>query len=53
MRLLRQSEHTEIRSAKEHSAELEFLKQLRAKSALLQIVPYESWMSQRSHLRLL
>ena len=40
-------------SAKEHRAELAFLKQLRRKSALLHVVPYEEWMSARSHLRLL
>jgi hypothetical protein len=53
IRLVRRSEDAAIRSAKEHSAELEFLNQLRAKSALLQIVPYESWMSERSHVQLL
>ncbi|HEX4170610.1 MAG TPA: hypothetical protein VHZ55_34545 [Bryobacteraceae bacterium] len=40
-------------SAKEHRAELAFLKQLHGKTALLQVIPYEDWMSARSHLRLL
>ena len=40
-------------SAKQHRAELTFLKQLRGKSVLLHVIPYEEWMSARSHLRLL
>jgi hypothetical protein len=40
-------------SAKEHPAELAFLKQLRGKSALLHIQPYEEWMNSRSHRDLL
>jgi hypothetical protein len=40
-------------SAKEHRTELAFLKRLRGKSALLHVIPYEEWMSARSHLRLL
>ena len=39
--------------AKEHRAELAFLKQLRGKSALLHIQPYEDWMSARSHEELI
>ena len=40
-------------SAKEHRAELAFLKQLHGKTALLHVIPYEDWMRARSHLRLL
>jgi hypothetical protein len=40
-------------SATEHKAEEAFLKQLRGKSALVHIESYETWMSARSHLRLL
>jgi hypothetical protein len=40
-------------SVKEHAAALDFLKQLRGKTALLHIVPYEDWMSSRSRVRLL
>jgi Mn-dependent DtxR family transcriptional regulator len=40
-------------SGKEHRAELAFLKHLRGKSAVLHVIPYEGWMSARSHLRLL
>lgn len=40
-------------SAKEHAAELDFLKQLRGKTALLHIVPYENWMAARTHKNLL
>jgi len=39
-------------SAKEHAAELEFLKKLRGKTSLLHVVPYEDWMRLRSHVRL-
>lgn len=53
IRLARKSEDAAIPSAKEHTAELEFLKQLRGKTALLHIVSYENWMSARSHVRLL
>ena len=40
-------------SAKEHAAELDFLKQLRGKTAVLRVIPYEDWMSVRSHVPLL
>lgn len=40
-------------SAKEHAAERDFLKQLRGKTALLHVIPYEDWMSARPHVRLL
>jgi hypothetical protein len=53
IRLVPRSDAATTASAKEHAAELEFLKQLRGKTALLHIVPYESWMSSRSHERLL
>jgi hypothetical protein len=42
-----------IASAEEHAAERAFLKQLRGKSALLHIIPYEDWMRSRSHRQLL
>jgi hypothetical protein len=42
-----------IAPAEEHAAELDFLKQLRGKTALLNVIPYEDWMSSRSHQRLL
>lgn len=53
IRLARKSEDAATPSAKEHTAALEFLKQLRGKAALLHIVSYENWMSARSHVRLL
>jgi hypothetical protein len=40
-------------SAKEHRAELAFFKQLRGKTALLHIEPYQDWMRSRSHRDLL
>jgi hypothetical protein len=40
-------------SAKDHRAELAFLKGLRGKTALLKIVPFEDWMRSRSHRDLL
>jgi DNA-binding MarR family transcriptional regulator len=40
-------------SATEHKAEEAFLNQLRGKSALVHIESHETWMSARSHLRLL
>ncbi len=53
IRLVPKSDAAATSSAKEHAAELEFLKQLRGKAALLHVVPYENWMSSRSHVRLL
>ena len=53
IRLVPRSDAATTASAKEHAAELEFLKQLRGRTALLHIVPYENWMSSRSHVRLL
>jgi len=52
VRLVPKSDATAMSSAKEHAAELEVLKQLRGKTALLHLVPYENWMSSRSHVRL-
>ena len=53
IRLVRRSDAPVSASAKEHAAELDFLKQLRGKTALLHVVPYEEWMSSRSHMQLL
>jgi len=53
IRLVSKTDDPAKSSAKEHAAELDFLKQLRGKTALLHIVPYEGWMSSRSHVRLL
>jgi hypothetical protein len=53
IRLVPESDSAPIASAQEHSAELDFLKQLRGKTALLHVIPYEEWMSSRSHVRLL
>jgi hypothetical protein len=39
-------------SARARAAEHAFLKQLRGKTALLHVIPYEDWMSSRSHVRL-
>jgi hypothetical protein len=53
IRLISRTKGQSIASAKEHAAELSFLKQLRVKTALLHVVPYEEWMSSRSHMPLL
>jgi hypothetical protein len=53
IRLVPNSGSSPIASAQEHAAEVNFLKQLRGKTALLYVVPYEEWMSSRSHQRLL
>jgi hypothetical protein len=53
IRLMPKSDTPAMSSAKEHVAELTFLKRLRGKTALLHVVPYEDWMSSRSHQRLL
>jgi hypothetical protein len=53
IRLMPKSEATAIASATEHAAEVNFLRQLRGKSTLLHVIPYENWMSSRSHVRLL
>ena len=38
---------------RERAAQRAFLKQLRGRSAMLHLLPYESWMSHRSHSKLL
>lgn len=48
----RGNEAREFRSAPEAQAEREFLRQLRGRSALLNIKPYVEWMRKRSHLDL-
>jgi hypothetical protein len=53
IRLVARSDAAGMASATEHAAELEFLRQVRGKTALLHVVRYENWMSSRSHLRLL
>jgi len=53
IRLVPTSDSELIASAQEHAAELDFLKRLRGKTALLHVVPYEDWMSARSHQQLL
>ena len=53
VRLTPKSEEKFSASAKAHRAELAFLKQLRGKTALLHLQPYESWMRSRSHRDLL
>src|SRR5947209_2789953 len=53
IRLVPRSHLGTMASAKEHAAELDFLTRLRGKTALLHLVPYENWMSSRSHERLL
>ncbi len=40
-------------SAKEHAAEIAFLKQLRGKTPLLNVQAYEDWMGSRTHRTLL
>lgn len=41
IRFMPKSDGAAIQSATEHSAELDFLKQLHGKTALLHVVPYE------------
>jgi hypothetical protein len=53
IRLLPRSDHESGASAREHRAEIGFLKQVRGKTPVLHIVAYEDWMSSRSHERLL
>jgi hypothetical protein len=53
IRLVPKTDEPAMSSAKGHAAEVEFLKQLRGKTALLHIVPYEGWMRSRSHMALL
>lgn len=49
IRLERNAEAQSTVSAKEHAAELAFLKQLRGKTTVLHIQLYEDWMRARSH----
>jgi hypothetical protein len=53
IRLERKADAQSTASAKEHAAELAFLKQLRGKTALLHVQPFEHWMRTRSHRDLL
>ncbi len=53
IRLARKIDVETPRSAKEHAAELAFLKGLRAKTPLLNLQPYEDWMASRTHRTLL
>jgi hypothetical protein len=53
IRLLPRTDSGTLASAKEHAAQLAFLKQLRGKTTLLHIQPYEDWMGSRSHQDLL
>ena len=53
VRLARKRSEEVTGSAKEHRAEVAFLKQLHGKTALLHVIPYEDWMSARSHRTLL
>jgi hypothetical protein len=52
IRLVPRSDAAAVPSAVDHAAALDFLKQLRGRAALLHVLPYESWMSSRSHVRL-
>jgi len=49
----RKSDGTDGNLAKEHKAQKTFLKTLTPKGGVLQISPYEKWMSDRTHLDLL
>jgi len=49
----RKSGANETETAREHAAEVAFLKELRGKTASLHIQRYEEWMSARSHRKLL
>lgn len=53
VRLVHKTDAPSISSAKEHAAELAFRKQLRGKTALMHVQPYEDWMKARSHRSLL
>ena len=53
IRLVPKSASGAIASAQEYAAELNFLKEVRGKTALLHVIPYDDWMSSRSHQRLL
>jgi hypothetical protein len=49
----RDKQEGELRSASDAKQERAFLRQLRGKTALLQVRPYAEWMSQRMHRKLL
>jgi hypothetical protein len=53
VRLMPKKAEETTASAKQHRAELAFLKQLQGKTALLHVEPYEEWMRSRSHRDLL
>jgi hypothetical protein len=54
IRLTPRNAHSEDSgSALEHKVEEAFLKQLRGKTAVIHIQPFEAWMSARSHRKLL
>ncbi len=53
IRLARKGDAQLPASAKEHAAEIAFLKQLRGKTPLLNVQPYEDWMASRTHRTLL
>ena len=53
IRLMPKETEESTASAKQHRAELAFLKQLRGKTALLHVEPYKEWMRARSHRDLL
>jgi hypothetical protein len=53
IRLMPKKPEASTASAKQHRAELAFLKQLRGKTALLHVERYEEWMRSRSHRDLL
>ncbi len=51
--LVRKKSGSAEHSKKEQIAQQQFLKQLRARSPMLNLKPYEEWMSLRTHRRLL
>lgn len=53
IRLQQKADAQPTGSAREHAAELSFLKELRGKTALLHLRPFEDWMLARTHRKLL
>ena len=53
IRLARKVDTLGPRSAKEYAAELALLKQLRGKTTVIKLQPYEEWMSARTHRTIL
>ena len=53
IRLQQRADAPSTASAREHAAEFAFLKQLRGKTALIHIQPYQDWMKARTHRDLL